>query len=388
MAYDFSRTARQRYRSSPASVHGYRPSARCIAVLRTVRLRGSRARGAAGAADYAREERWAQEIVPSIVVGDAVYLATPARAKVLAILTAPSGAAAGGIVIVHGLGVHPDWGLIGGLRTGLADAGYVTLSVQMPVLGANATRDDYAVTLPEAAERIAVRGRLPSRQGHRENRDRFAQHGSVDGECVSARAHAIDAWAPIGMFGAFAVPPKEPVLDIVAETEIAPVRETAPARDREAAEGRVLAPAHDRRRRSLLRPAAEGARRRDRGISRARVQRAVRRAGPRSLVAIVVHAARGPGEAVGNGEPGIAFRHGFDQDDVGVGGIERAQIRIEIVRVLRGVGGRLQPDAGEVGGRAQRCARARRRFRRVRRAGGSPRASRSAATRLAGVRGA
>ena len=32
------------------------------------------------------------------------------------------------------------------------------------------------------------------------------------------------------MFGAFAVPPKEPVLDIVAETEIAPVRETAPAR--------------------------------------------------------------------------------------------------------------------------------------------------------------
>ena len=33
------------------------------------------------AADYAREERWAQEIVPSIVVGDAVYLATPARAE-------------------------------------------------------------------------------------------------------------------------------------------------------------------------------------------------------------------------------------------------------------------------------------------------------------------
>jgi Protein of unknown function (DUF3530) len=100
------------------------------------------------AADYAREERWAQEIVPSIVVGDAVYLATPARAKVLAILTAPSGVPTGGIVIVHGLGVHPDWGLIGGLRTGLAEAGFVTLSVQMPVLVASATRDDYAVTLP------------------------------------------------------------------------------------------------------------------------------------------------------------------------------------------------------------------------------------------------
>ena len=72
---------------------------------------------AGNGADYAREERWAQEIVPSLVVGDAVYLATPARERVLAILTVPPGAPAGGVVIVHGLGVHPDWGLIGGLRT-------------------------------------------------------------------------------------------------------------------------------------------------------------------------------------------------------------------------------------------------------------------------------
>ena len=42
--------------------------------------------------------------------------------------------------------------------------------------------------------------------------------------------HPINAWAPIGMFGAFAVPPREPVLDIVAETEIPLVRDTAPTR--------------------------------------------------------------------------------------------------------------------------------------------------------------
>ena len=110
---------------------------------------------AAPTMDRAREERWAREVVPSIVVGDPVYLATAASPKVLAILTVPAGAAAGGIVVVHGLGVHPDWGLIGGIRSALADAGYVTLSVQMPVLDANATRDDYAATLPEASERIA-----------------------------------------------------------------------------------------------------------------------------------------------------------------------------------------------------------------------------------------
>ena len=42
--------------------------------------------------------------------------------------------------------------------------------------------------------------------------------------------NAVDAWVPIGMFGAIAAPPKQPVLDIVAETEIPLVRETAPAR--------------------------------------------------------------------------------------------------------------------------------------------------------------
>jgi hypothetical protein len=55
-----------------------------------------------------------------------------------------------GVIVVHGLGVHPDFGMVGGLRTRLADAGYATLSVQMPVLPAGATRDDYAVTLPVA----------------------------------------------------------------------------------------------------------------------------------------------------------------------------------------------------------------------------------------------
>ena len=102
-------------------------------------------------ADYAREERWAQEIVPSLVVGDAgVPRDTDARARARASRRCRPASAAGGVVIVHGLGVHPDWGLIGGLRTGLADAGYVTLSVQMPVLAATATRDGLC---PGAARR-------------------------------------------------------------------------------------------------------------------------------------------------------------------------------------------------------------------------------------------
>ena len=126
----------------------------------------------------------------------------------------------------------PDFGMIGGLRTHLADAGYTTLSVQMPVLSAGASRDDYAVALPAAGERIARGDRVPAREGHREDRHRLAQHGRDDGQRLprAARACAIDAWVPIGMLVDFASPPKEPVQDVIAESELPAVAAAAPLR--------------------------------------------------------------------------------------------------------------------------------------------------------------
>src|SRR3954471_13134700 len=71
--------------------------------------------------DDARERRWAEEIVPTLLVGDAVWLQAPgAGRKFLAILTEPK-KPRGAIVLVHGLGVNPDYGVIGSLRTQLAD---------------------------------------------------------------------------------------------------------------------------------------------------------------------------------------------------------------------------------------------------------------------------
>ena len=76
-------------------------------------------------ADYAREKRWADEITPGLVVGDAVHLAQKSGHQFLAIYTeAPQARAA--VITVHGIGVHPDWALIGALRSGLADQGYAT----------------------------------------------------------------------------------------------------------------------------------------------------------------------------------------------------------------------------------------------------------------------
>ena len=59
-------------------------------------------------------------------------------------------------VLVHGVGVHPDFGLIGRLRVLLADAGYATLAIQMPVLPKETTDGaEYASTFPDATARLA-----------------------------------------------------------------------------------------------------------------------------------------------------------------------------------------------------------------------------------------
>src|SRR3954463_8590769 len=121
-------------------------------------------RGPDTAPDYAREKRWADEITPGLVVGDAIYLAQKQDGhKFLAIYTAAPQARAA-VIVVHGMGVHPDWALIGALRSGLADVGYSTLSVQMPVRGATGLGEEYPGLFPNAAERLqAAMGFLKSK---------------------------------------------------------------------------------------------------------------------------------------------------------------------------------------------------------------------------------
>jgi pimeloyl-ACP methyl ester carboxylesterase len=105
--------------------------------------------------NYAREKRWAEEIVPSLVVGEAVWLEAPRTEKFLGIYTEVKDARRA-IILAHGLGVHPDHGLIGQLRTRLADAGYATLSIQMPILAADAPAARYPVLFWEADARFAA----------------------------------------------------------------------------------------------------------------------------------------------------------------------------------------------------------------------------------------
>ena len=134
------------------------PEPICRRLARAALLIGAFFAAAAHAvvADTARETRWADEVVPQLVVGDAVWLATARHPRVLALYTEPAKATRNAVIVVHGLGVHPDWNLIGVLRAALADRGFATLSVQMPVLAADAQRDDYPPLFPDEQMRSDV----------------------------------------------------------------------------------------------------------------------------------------------------------------------------------------------------------------------------------------
>ena len=175
-------------------------------------------------ADDAREDRWAQQVVPQVVVGDVVWLSTPQRARVLALFT-DAQPRKGGVIIVHGFGVHPDWGLNGVLRVELADRGFATLSVQMPVLSADKTRELYRPLLGVAGDRVAAA--LRDLRGRGIAKVAIVSH-SIGGSIVDAYlarpdALPVAAWIPIGMLADFARAPRMPILDIIAERDFAEV---------------------------------------------------------------------------------------------------------------------------------------------------------------------
>lgn len=111
--------------------------------------------GAAAAQDYEREARWATDTLATLIEGQAVRIEQNNGHRFLALYTrakAPRGAA----IIAHGRGWGPDVDLYGELRGRLADAGWSTLSIQLPVLQGTGKLGDYVDTFPDARERFAL----------------------------------------------------------------------------------------------------------------------------------------------------------------------------------------------------------------------------------------
>ena len=66
-----------------------------------------------------------------------------------------TGEAHGVMILVHGMGAHPDWpDVISPLRTQLTEFGWSTLSIQMPILSPEEPISEYGRTLRLANSRI------------------------------------------------------------------------------------------------------------------------------------------------------------------------------------------------------------------------------------------
>jgi pimeloyl-ACP methyl ester carboxylesterase len=108
----------------------------------------------AHASDLAKEKRWADQVVDSIMDGDAEWL-NDGNNDFLGIYTEADASKQRAVIIAHGTGIHPDWQqVIQPLRIGLVEHGWNTLAIQMPILANDAEYSDYAPLYDEAAPRI------------------------------------------------------------------------------------------------------------------------------------------------------------------------------------------------------------------------------------------
>lgn len=107
------------------------------------------------ASDTAKEKRWAEQITDTLMIGEEEWL-TAGKQRFLALYAEPeNGDTKGGAIIVHGIGVHPNWPeVIFPLRTQMIEEGWATLSIQMPVLPNEAGSSEYAPLFDDVGPRF------------------------------------------------------------------------------------------------------------------------------------------------------------------------------------------------------------------------------------------
>jgi len=110
----------------------------------------------AAAQDYDKEKRWADDILPTLMVGDAIWLQQKNGHKFLGLFIDKKESSKGAVIVAHGRGWSPDFELYGTLRTRLAEQGYSTLSIQLPVLPSTAIPGLYVPLYPDARERFQL----------------------------------------------------------------------------------------------------------------------------------------------------------------------------------------------------------------------------------------
>lgn len=167
--------------------------------------------------DYEREKRWADQIVPAVLIGDVVWIKQKSGHEFLAIYT-PAEKPRGAVIIGHGRGWNPDFELYGTLRVKLAEQGYSTLAIQLPVLGPGAKVGDYLPTYPDAEERYGLAAKFLQDKGF--DKIAIVSHSlgatMANQYLIHADSTPVKAWVFIGIINGleemFRI--KIPVLDV------------------------------------------------------------------------------------------------------------------------------------------------------------------------------
>ncbi|MDT8383918.1 MAG: DUF3530 family protein [Gammaproteobacteria bacterium] len=208
------------------------------------------------ASDRLKERSWAEQIREQLIVGQALELSTEAAAATatepatapqtfFALYTPAEGTLKrGGVILLHGLGAHPDWpDVIAPLRKALPEAGWATLSIQLPVWPNSANFEDYPPLFPAANRRISAAVAHLQQQGIANITLVGHSLGAAMGAYFLAQkapgSDAIRAFVGIGMNqapGSVAHTPDAlanitiPVLDLYGAFDLDGVRDSARAR--------------------------------------------------------------------------------------------------------------------------------------------------------------
>jgi pimeloyl-ACP methyl ester carboxylesterase len=108
------------------------------------------------ASDLEKEQRWEEQVVGDLFDGEPVTL-NDGQYDFLGLIVQADPAKENAVVILHGIGAHPDWPqVVNPLRVQLAEAGWTTLSIQLPILDNEAEPAAYDAIINEASPRIAA----------------------------------------------------------------------------------------------------------------------------------------------------------------------------------------------------------------------------------------
>jgi pimeloyl-ACP methyl ester carboxylesterase len=196
--------------------------------------------------DDAKEQSVADKLSRELEYGQVIWLDMVNGREFPGIFTRaiPEHDASIAIILIHGMGGHPDWPeVISPLRYSLADNGWSTLSIQMPVLPPEMPLADYGKTLYESHNRITSAIQYLENYGY----ERVVLIGYGFGASVAAHYlasgnnHGIHAFAAISMLARkYLEPPMNlysylekldlPVLDVYGSEDLQPITSSADER--------------------------------------------------------------------------------------------------------------------------------------------------------------